>query len=73
MVTLSFTMTDATAAPDTSTVEFSLELNQDQKDIQEWVHGFAEKVVRPAVARSPFRDVRLTRTGSMMRLEMEKS
>ncbi|HTU14654.1 MAG TPA: acyl-CoA dehydrogenase family protein [Solirubrobacterales bacterium] len=28
--------------------KFSLELNQDQKDIQEWVHGFAEGVVRPA-------------------------
>ncbi|MBK5233573.1 MAG: acyl-CoA dehydrogenase family protein [Thermoleophilia bacterium] len=27
---------------------FSLELNQDQKDIQEWVHGFAEGVMRPA-------------------------
>src|SRR5256885_3201816 len=27
---------------------FTLELNQDQKDIQEWVHGFAEGVVRPA-------------------------
>jgi len=27
---------------------FSLELNQDQKDIKEWVHGFAEGVVRPA-------------------------
>src|SRR3712207_5603633 len=27
---------------------FSLALNQDQKDIQEWVHGFAEGVVRPA-------------------------
>src|SRR3954466_13065835 len=47
---MSFTMTDATAAPDTTTVEFSLELNQDQKDIQEWVHGFAEKVVRPAAS-----------------------
>src|SRR3954464_9408528 len=43
-------MTDATAAPDTTTVEFSLELTQDQKDIQEWVHGFAEKVVRPAAS-----------------------
>src|SRR4051795_10747841 len=43
-------MTDATAAPDTSTVEFSLELNQDQKDIRDWVHGFSEKVVRPAAA-----------------------
>jgi len=27
---------------------FTLALNQDQKDIQEWVHGFAEGVVRPA-------------------------
>src|SRR3954453_24091174 len=30
--------------------EFSMALNQDQKDIQEWVHGFAEGVVRPAAA-----------------------
>ncbi|HEX2086876.1 MAG TPA: acyl-CoA dehydrogenase family protein [Solirubrobacteraceae bacterium] len=29
---------------------FSLELNQDQKDIRDWVHGFAEGVVRPAAA-----------------------
>jgi acyl-CoA dehydrogenase len=29
---------------------FSLELNQDQKDLREWVHGFAEGVVRPAAA-----------------------
>ena len=29
---------------------FSMELNQDQKDIREWVHGFAEGVVRPAAA-----------------------
>ncbi len=28
--------------------KFTLELNQDQKDIKEWVHGFAENVVRPA-------------------------
>ncbi|HKE81349.1 MAG TPA: acyl-CoA dehydrogenase family protein [Solirubrobacteraceae bacterium] len=27
---------------------FSLQLNQDQKDIRDWVHGFAESVVRPA-------------------------
>ena len=27
---------------------FSLELTQDQKDIRDWVHGFAENVVRPA-------------------------
>src|SRR3954467_3479090 len=43
-------MTDPTPGPDTATVEFSLELNQDQKDIRDWVHGFAEKVVRPAAA-----------------------
>jgi acyl-CoA dehydrogenase len=29
---------------------FSLELSQDQKDLREWVHGFAEQVVRPAAA-----------------------
>jgi acyl-CoA dehydrogenase len=29
---------------------FTLELNQDQKDIRDWVHGFAEGVVRPAAA-----------------------
>jgi acyl-CoA dehydrogenase len=27
---------------------FTLELSQDQKDIQEWAHGFAENVMRPA-------------------------
>ncbi len=29
-------------------VSFSLALTQDQKDIREWVHGFAADVVRPA-------------------------
>jgi acyl-CoA dehydrogenase len=29
---------------------FSLELNDDQKEIREWVHGFAEGVVRPAAS-----------------------
>src|SRR6478752_8165803 len=28
--------------------KFSLELSQDQRDIRDWVHGFAEGVVRPA-------------------------
>src|ERR671919_1601700 len=28
--------------------EFSLELNEDQQQIQKWVHDFAEEVVRPA-------------------------
>src|SRR5882762_8080159 len=27
---------------------FSMELSDDQKEIRDWVHGFAEKVVRPA-------------------------
>ena len=27
---------------------FSLELSQDQKDIRDWVHGFASEVIRPA-------------------------
>jgi acyl-CoA dehydrogenase len=40
-------MSAETEAPAESAA-FSLELNQDQKDIQEWVHGFAEGVVRPA-------------------------
>jgi acyl-CoA dehydrogenase len=30
--------------------EFSLELNEDQLQLQKWVHDFAEKVVRPAAA-----------------------
>src|SRR5947209_19869348 len=30
--------------------DFSMELNQDQKDIRDWVHGFAADVVRPAAA-----------------------
>ena len=29
---------------------FTLELSQDQKDIRDWVHGFAEGVMRPAAA-----------------------
>jgi acyl-CoA dehydrogenase len=40
------------AAPQNGTTDgetvFNLELSQDQKDIREWVHGFAEGVVRPA-------------------------
>src|SRR3954452_24858 len=38
------------AAPETTATDFTLALNQDQLDIREWVHGFAEKVVRPAGA-----------------------
>jgi acyl-CoA dehydrogenase len=28
--------------------DFSMELNDDQKTLQEWLHGFAENVIRPA-------------------------
>jgi acyl-CoA dehydrogenase len=37
-------------ASDAEGPRFTLELNQDQKDIREWVHGFAEGVVRPAAS-----------------------
>jgi acyl-CoA dehydrogenase len=29
-------------------MEFSLHLSEDQRDLQNWVHGFAEQVIRPA-------------------------
>ncbi|OKI67854.1 acyl-CoA dehydrogenase family protein [Micromonospora sp. CB01531] len=31
-------------------VEFSLDLNEEQRDLRAWVHGFAAEVVRPAAA-----------------------
>jgi acyl-CoA dehydrogenase len=37
-------------APSGERAPFSLELSQDQKDIRDWAHGFAEGVVRPAAA-----------------------
>jgi alkylation response protein AidB-like acyl-CoA dehydrogenase len=37
-------LTDTSAV----TTEFSLELNEDQRQIQSWVHDFAERVIRPA-------------------------
>ncbi|HEY7255905.1 MAG TPA: acyl-CoA dehydrogenase family protein [Solirubrobacterales bacterium] len=40
----------AGGAEDPDGPRFTLELNQDQKDIREWVHGFAESVVRPAAS-----------------------
>ena len=41
----------ATASAETETsAAFSLELSEDQRDIRDWVHGFAEDVVRPAAA-----------------------
>ena len=36
--------------PEGAETAFSLELSQDQRDIRDWVHGFAENVIRPAGA-----------------------
>jgi acyl-CoA dehydrogenase len=41
-------MVTAISAAVNQDVSFSLELTQDQKDIRDWVHGFAADVVRPA-------------------------
>jgi alkylation response protein AidB-like acyl-CoA dehydrogenase len=30
--------------------EFSLDLNEEQRDLRDWVHGFAAQIVRPAAA-----------------------
>ena len=43
-------MEAATAQDQAEQTLFSLELTQDQKDIRDWVHGFAEGTVRPAAA-----------------------
>jgi acyl-CoA dehydrogenase len=40
----------AVPPPQAEGVPFSLELSDDQRDIRDWVHGFAEKVVRPAAS-----------------------
>lgn len=47
MSTVEDQIEQVTATQD-GTPDFSMALNQDQKDLQEWVHGFAESVVRPA-------------------------
>jgi acyl-CoA dehydrogenase len=41
-------VTGEAGRPASGEPSFTLELNQDQKDIRDWVHGFAEGVVRPA-------------------------
>jgi acyl-CoA dehydrogenase len=38
------------SAPAGDGPSFTLELTQDQKDIRDWVHGFAENTVRPAAS-----------------------
>jgi acyl-CoA dehydrogenase len=40
----------AQVAGDAQEAPFTLELSQDQQDVRDWVHGFAEGVVRPAAA-----------------------
>jgi acyl-CoA dehydrogenase len=44
------TTADAPAPDAEETPAFSLELSQDQRDIRDWVHGFAKNVVRPAAS-----------------------
>ena len=44
------TTADAEAPDAEESPAFSLELSQDQRDIRDWVHGFAKSVVRPAAA-----------------------
>ncbi len=44
------TTADAPPADAEEAPAFSLELSQDQRDIRDWVHGFATNVVRPAAA-----------------------
>jgi acyl-CoA dehydrogenase len=41
---------EETTPPEQAEPVFSLTLTQDQKDIRDWVHGFAEGVVRPAAS-----------------------
>jgi len=40
----------STTHTEQTTTAFSLELSEDQRDLREWVHGFAAGVVRPAAA-----------------------
>jgi acyl-CoA dehydrogenase len=42
--------TDALAAPAATEPSFDLRLTDDQKDVRDWVHGFAKDVMRPAAA-----------------------
>ena len=42
------TTADSAPSADSAQASFSLELSEDQRDVREWVHGFAAGVVRPA-------------------------
>jgi acyl-CoA dehydrogenase len=43
-------MSTTVDTPEGAETAFSMELSQDQRDIRDWVHGFAETVIRPAGA-----------------------
>jgi acyl-CoA dehydrogenase len=43
-------MSTTVDTPEGAETAFSMELNQDQRDIRDWVHGFAQNVIRPAGA-----------------------
>src|SRR5205809_1635594 len=45
---MSATAEETATPPEQAEPVFSLALNRDQKDIRDWVHGFADGVVRPA-------------------------
>jgi acyl-CoA dehydrogenase len=47
---MSTTAADTDAGAGAAQAAFSLELTSDQRDIREWVHGFAAGVVRPAAS-----------------------
>ena len=47
---MSATAAQEATPPEQDEPVFSLELTQDQRDIRDWVHGFAADVVRPAAA-----------------------
>src|ERR1700694_985818 len=38
----------AVQEPPVATANFSLDLNEEQRQLQEWVHGFAKDTIRPA-------------------------
>jgi acyl-CoA dehydrogenase len=43
-------MSTTVDSPEGAETAFSMELNSDQRDIRDWVHGFAKNVIRPAGA-----------------------
>ena len=48
----------AATAPATAAVNFSMELNDEQRQMQKWVHDFAKDVIRPVAHEWDERDPR---------------